>query len=207
MIEPWDHTEVYQSLYKTVRQYAYPTQYWGWELYSGFQLDEQKKHEIKQLEDIKEKLKFLRQNLQRANGRKGKEKKEISVSLEYVYSIGEKQNWKCALTDMSLEFRRGGRMFNNMRANSNSCTIDRIDSSLGYAEGNIQLLTWKANCLKAGMHHQEFIEFCYDVVETDKKRNYQFVSDNPNLLNEQKQNIVATVIRNYLNREKKYFNV
>ena len=200
MIEPWDHTETYKSHARIYtdqdRYYDYNHDKW---VYPCLSLD--------QFNEVKIKIKFLRQNLKRANGRTGTEKKEINVSLDYIYNIGEKQNWKCALTNVPLEFIRGGRMFNNMWANPNSCTIDRIDSSLGYVEGNIQLLTWKANCVKAGMHHQEFIKFCYDVVETDKKRKYQLVQDNCDLLNEQKSNTIATIIRNYLNREKKYFDV
>jgi hypothetical protein len=115
-------------------------------------------------EDVKNILTFLRANLNRAANR-GDVSQKIEVSLDYVYSVGADQDFVCALTGSELEFTRGGQMWLGKWCNPNSCTIDRIDSNKGYIKGNIQLITWKANCLKQHLNNEELIEFCKDVAQ------------------------------------------
>ena len=117
--------------------------------------------------EVKHILRFLGQNLRRASNR-GKASQEIKVDLDYVYNVGTSQDFFCALTGVELEFTRGGQHWLGKWSNPNSCTIDRIDSSKGYVKGNIQLITWKANCLKQHLDNKEFIEFCKDVAEFNK---------------------------------------
>jgi hypothetical protein len=118
-------------------------------------------------EDVKNILSFLRANLTRAANR-GKDSQTIDVNLDYVYRVGSNQDFFCALTGDELEFTRGGQIWLGKWCNPNSCTIDRINSSKGYVEGNIQLITWKANCLKQHLDNEEFIEFCKDVAQNCK---------------------------------------
>ena len=105
---------------------------------------------------VRDRLTFLRQNLARANNRDNA--KSINVNLDQLWEIGEKQDWKCAYTGTPLEFSRGGDFGNN--TNPNSCTIDRINSSIGYWESNVQLITWQVNCAKNAMTHEQFLELC-----------------------------------------------
>ena len=118
-------------------------------------------------EDVKNILSFLRANLTRAANR-GKDSQIINVDLDYVYQVGSNQDFFCALTGDELEFTRGGQIWLGKWCNPNSCTIDRINSSKGYVEGNIQLITWRANCLKQHLDNEEFIEFCKDVAQNCK---------------------------------------
>lgn len=106
--------------------------------------------------DVRDKLTFLRTNLARANGRDNA--KSINVNLDQLWEIGQRQEWKCAYTGVPLEFTRGGDFGNN--SNPFSCTIDRINSNMGYWESNVQLITWKANCAKNAMTHEQFLELC-----------------------------------------------
>jgi hypothetical protein len=115
-------------------------------------------------QDVKNILSFLRQNLNRAANR-GDASQKIEVSLDYVYNVGADQDFFCALTGNELEFTRGGQKWLGKWCNPNSCTIDRIDSDKGYVKGNIQLITWKANCLKQHLDNEELIEFCKDVAQ------------------------------------------
>jgi hypothetical protein len=112
--------------------------------------------------EVKEILTFLAANLRRAANR-GAASQNIEVDLDYVYDVGANQDFYCALTGAELEFSRGGQYWLGKWSNPNSCTIDRIDSSKGYVKGNIQLITWKANCIKQHLDNDEFIEFCKDV--------------------------------------------
>ena len=40
-----------------------------------------------------------------------------------------------------------------------------LDSSKGYIKDNIQLVTWKVNCLKQHFDNSEFIELCKQVAK------------------------------------------
>lgn len=113
--------------------------------------------------EVKTILSFLNANLQRARNRKGPSARQVNVDLDYVYEIGAHQDFFCALTGDELEFSRGGSKWLNQWCNPYSCTIDRIDSTKGYVKGNIQLVSWRANCYKQHSPNDEFIEFCKDV--------------------------------------------
>jgi hypothetical protein len=118
-------------------------------------------------QEVKTILSFLSKNLRRAANR-GADSQQIEVTLDYVYEVGASQDFFCALTGDELEFTRGGTYWLGKWCNPNSCTIDRIDSSKGYVEGNIQLITWRANCLKQHLNNDEFIVFCKDVAHYNK---------------------------------------
>lgn len=98
-------------------------------------------------------LKFLNKNLSRAAGRTYNWK--IEIDMFDLFHIGEKQNWLCAGTETALEFTRGGTEWKGTWCNPNSCTIDRIDPSKGYIEGNCQLTTWKYNRFKSDWTKEE----------------------------------------------------
>jgi len=114
--------------------------------------------------EVKDILAFLNANISRALNRDGFDL-EVDIDLDYLFELGEEQEWQCALTGKQLEFKRGGTFWLGKWCNPNSCTIDRIDSSKGYIKGNIQLVTWKANCLKQHLDNDEFIEFCIEVTD------------------------------------------
>ena len=117
---------------------------------------------------IWKKLKFIRGNLTRAAGRDRPQ--NITVTLDYVYEVGESQNWLDPFTKEHLEFDRGGdwgmkNAFSTRASNPLSCSIDRIDSSKGYVKGNIQLVTAKTNVAKGNMSNDEFTNYCKKVAK------------------------------------------
>jgi hypothetical protein len=112
-------------------------------------------------------LKFLRENLDRAS-RRGAKSQHIDIGLDRLYKIGEEQDWKCALTGQPLEFTRGGTSWGGKWCNPNSCTLDRINSNKGYIKGNIQLVTWKVNCIKQHFNNSEFIDICRQISKFNK---------------------------------------
>ena len=116
---------------------------------------------------LRERLTFLRQNLARASNR-GEASQSVKVDADYCYQLGLKQNWNCAISGDPMEFTRGGTYWGGKWCNPKSCTIDRIDSSKGYVEGNIQLVTWEINGIKSHHDNKEFIDLCKRVANFNK---------------------------------------
>lgn len=122
----------------------------------------------KELNLTKKRLVFLSQNLRRAASRR--KAKHIEINLDYLYEIGLSQKWLCNLTDIPLEFERGGSYTRG--CNPNSCTIDRIDNTFGYVKGNIQLLTWRINDFKNKFSQEELIDICRKISLKDQNKKF-----------------------------------
>lgn len=80
--------------------------------------------------------------------------REHSISEDYVINILQKQNYKCALSGIILEFDT------YQREHKTTGSIDRIDSSKGYVEGNIQWVHKIVNSMKCDHNQDDFIYFC-----------------------------------------------
>jgi hypothetical protein len=80
---------------------------------------------------------------------------EFTISIDYAWNLFLKQNRKCALTDKPLE------LFTVIhRKIQGTASLDRIDSSKGYVEGNVQWLHKDVNMLKSNYDQTYFIELC-----------------------------------------------
>lgn len=86
---------------------------------------------------------------------------EFSVTPEYLKSLIEKQNYKCALSGVDIRLSQLSEAW--------SASIDRIDSSKGYVEGNIQWLHAKINLLKLEFSNEEIIFLAKEVFSNAKK--------------------------------------
>lgn len=76
---------------------------------------------------------------------------EFEVSMEYLWDLFVSQNNICAITGDHL-------------ASINDASLDRIDSSKGYIEGNVQWVTKQANLSKHVMSMEQLYEFCRKVL-------------------------------------------
>lgn len=77
------------------------------------------------------------------------------LTHEQLLNLYNKQNGKCALTGEVLTFSTKNSLGN--------VSLDRITSSLGYCETNVQLVTKKINMAKHLLEQTEFIEMCRKV--------------------------------------------
>lgn len=87
--------------------------------------------------------------------------KDIEIDEHYLYKVGERQQWKCALTGKDLQFKPG-----KGKKNPYICTIDRINSKKGYVKGNVQLTTWISNWAKGEFTRNQFLMMCKNVCTT-----------------------------------------
>lgn len=72
---------------------------------------------------------------------------EYSVTPVYLWQIWEAQKGLCAYTGLKI-------------FHGKDASLDRIDSTQGYIEGNVQWIAWKINRMKLNIPHKEFIELC-----------------------------------------------
>jgi hypothetical protein len=94
---------------------------------------------------------------------------EFNVSIEYLWDLYQKQNGKCALTGLDI-YLTSQKKFDTVTKVENknrnidyskfNASLDRIDSSIGYVEGNLQWVGRKVNIIKNDIHQDDFIKLC-----------------------------------------------
>lgn len=82
---------------------------------------------------------------------------EFNITKEYIWNIYENQNGKCALSGLLIEF--GTKDAHEIK----TASLDRIDNSKGYIEGNVWWVDKKINQMKLDFTVNEFIEMCNKV--------------------------------------------
>jgi hypothetical protein len=85
---------------------------------------------------------------------------EFNVSIEYLWKLCEEQEQKCKYTKVDLTFGKTTR-----KKSSGNASLDRIDSSIGYVEGNVQWVLKDINMMKQQFTNEHFKELCKMVVE------------------------------------------
>lgn len=83
--------------------------------------------------------------------------KELTISIEYAWNLFILQNRKCALTGIILKFPK------KYKDKDYTASLDRIDSSKGYVEGNVQWVHKHINIMKNKFDNQYFIDMCKKV--------------------------------------------
>jgi hypothetical protein len=90
---------------------------------------------------------------------KAVQRKKECISVDALETLWFAQEGKCALTgwDMTTELGSG--------VIPTNCSIDRIDSRLGYVPGNVQLVCRAANVAKHDLTVHDFLNLCKAVME------------------------------------------
>lgn len=100
------------------------------------------------------------------NGKSKERKHEMNISIDYAWDLFIKQNRKCALTGLELSFAS-----TNSKYWETTASLDRIDSSKGYLEGNVQWVHKDINKMKLTHSTDKFIDYCKLVyLQSLKKR-------------------------------------
>jgi len=85
---------------------------------------------------------------------------EFDISIEYIWNLFVDQEKRCALTETPLIFARC-----KVDRSKITASLDRIDSTKGYVEGNVQWVHKTINYIKMDLDQNEFVEWCSKVVE------------------------------------------
>jgi hypothetical protein len=100
--------------------------------------------------------------LERWHGLKDRAKKNgliVDFTWEFLLDIWNNQNGVCAISKIPMTFE-----MNNGRINTN-VSVDRINSSKGYLQDNIQLVCMAVNQMKNDLEINELIYFCKQIIK------------------------------------------
>jgi len=94
----------------------------------------------------------------------GAEKRNLDYSItgEYMWNLLEAQEFKCALTGIPLVIEK-------VRTPKITASLDRIDSTRGYIEGNVRWVHKRVNIMRMNMSDEELIEWCKLIINYSKK--------------------------------------
>jgi hypothetical protein len=81
----------------------------------------------------------------------------FEITKEYAWRIFEEQDSKCALSGVQLVFA------STKKGSSTTASLDRIDSSYGYIEGNVQWVHKTLNIMKMALSVEDFVGWCHRV--------------------------------------------
>jgi hypothetical protein len=84
---------------------------------------------------------------------------KITVSLEEIFALLEKQNNKCALTGLNIMFPH------TKNSSDRTASLDRIDSNKDYSIDNIQWIHKDINKMKNNFSEDKLLEYCKLIVK------------------------------------------
>ena len=98
-----------------------------------------------------------RVNIIKAGGKRGLHVGTYqNITLEYLQELWDKQNGICPYSGIKLTHMNQTDINNAIF----TASIDRIDSSKGYLQGNIQFVSMSINYMKGQMSHEQTLFLC-----------------------------------------------
>jgi hypothetical protein len=86
---------------------------------------------------------------------------EFRLTPEHLKELLGFQEYKCALTGLPISFADTAIGHRN---GETTASLDRIDSSKGYVEGNVQWVHKHLNVMKSSLSQDQFVDYCRMVV-------------------------------------------
>jgi len=83
-------------------------------------------------------------------------KLDFAISIEYVWQLFLKQQRLCSLTSEPISFARTAKE----KKQYQTASLDRIDPTQGYIEGNVQWVHQIINFMKQDLNELEFLRWC-----------------------------------------------
>lgn len=80
------------------------------------------------------------------------------ITVEYLFELFHSQNGICPFTGWTLILPPAGSGFKS--SNPANASLDRIDNSKGYIQGNVRFIAFMANIGRGIFTDEQLIEFC-----------------------------------------------
>lgn len=94
---------------------------------------------------------------------------EFAISIEYAWGLFEFQDGRCGLSGRELSFGDNSVRLMKEFGKSQTASLDRIDSLLGYVEGNVWWVHKDFNLFKLNYGIVDFVSMCNEVAKHDGK--------------------------------------
>ncbi len=78
----------------------------------------------------------------------------FTLTKKYLWNLFLKQNKRCTMSNITLTFERADK-----RRTRQTASLDRIDSSKGYIEGNVQWVHKDVNKMKNNASEEDFLKY------------------------------------------------
>lgn len=88
---------------------------------------------------------------------------EFNIDINIMWNLFLQQDKKCALSGIDINFPSSTNL-------ETTASLDRIDSSIGYIEGNIQWVHKDINIMKSDIGEAKFLNYCKLITEKNNKR-------------------------------------
>ena len=109
--------------------------------------------------------------MNRIINRSKKANREVEINAKDIYELWVKQNKKCALAGLPIDFININKGNINRKESKYdlvcSASIDRIDSNKGYIKQNIQLVHKDVNMIKKEYDQNYFLTLCRLITENN----------------------------------------
>ena len=89
---------------------------------------------------------------------------EFNINIKYCWGLYIKQDRKCALSGLPIEFET----LKRRKKDKFIASLDRIDSKKGYIVGNVQWVVKEINYMKRILTDEKFIFFCKKIAKNNK---------------------------------------
>lgn len=84
--------------------------------------------------------------------------------LSYLMELWSEQRGLCAVTGLPMTWGRVNRKDIQSQGYGRTVGIDRIDASVGYVRGNLQLVCSQVNYMRGGLSQEDFLAWCESVI-------------------------------------------
>lgn len=104
---------------------------------------------------------FLYKRLQRGNsGSAAREKLPVTIDREYLEQLWQIQDGRCAVTGMAMTYTP-----KNLKETTGlNASLDRIDSSEGYVDGNVRIVCSRVNAMRGAGDDTELLWWCKQIL-------------------------------------------
>ena len=100
----------------------------------------------------------------RAEYRDRKKHYGCNLTVAYLKQLWEQQKGKCPFTDWNLILPQNTKN-GWLESNPANASLDRIDNSKGYLEGNVRFISIMANLARQSFTDEQLIDFCKAVTQ------------------------------------------